>query len=155
LPFVLDDAPLLLSTIPEANFPMTVFPSHLKFCGPIALESAPAEEKDPQLVAWIKRARTIIINLGTLFRWNEQRTKAMADALAILVAEINVQVLWKFHKISDFSDEVFSNAQKYIDGDRIKVKRWLEADPLSSLSTGHVVLSVHHGGANCYHEAVL
>ncbi|SCO42679.1 uncharacterized protein FFMR_06900 [Fusarium fujikuroi] len=31
---------------------------------------------------------------------------------------------------------------------------WLIADPSSLLDTGNIVTSVHHGGSNCYHEAL-
>jgi hypothetical protein len=34
------------------------------------------------------------------------------------------------------------------------MSKWLAVDPVSLLETGDVVVSVHHGGSNCYHEAI-
>lgn len=37
---------------------------------------------------------------------------------------------------------------------RFRLENWLNADPAALLEIGHIILSVHHGGSNCYHEAV-
>jgi hypothetical protein len=42
-----------------------------------------------------------------------------------------------------------------MDEDRVRVVGWLEAEPAAVLTTGRVVCSVHHGGANSYYEAVV
>lgn len=66
----------------------------------------------------------------------------------------NAQVIWKFNKRRDYSDDFLKPIQPYIDSGRVRISNWLEADPFSLLETGHIVASVHHGGSNCYHEAV-
>jgi hypothetical protein len=155
LSFVIKDTPVLAGTMKEANIPMDVYPSYVTFCGPIALDTAPAEEQAPELVSWLKQAPTLLINLGTLFAYSEQRARTMADALSSLLSDTEYQILWKFKKVGDYSDDVFSGIQENIDTERVRMRTWLEADPVSLLQTGHIVLSVHHGGANSYHEAVL
>lgn len=58
-------------------------------------------------------------------------------------------------KQGNYSDEYKKPLQAHLDSGRLKLSTWLEADPTSILESGHVVAFVHHGGANCYHEAVL
>ncbi|KAH7304098.1 family 1 glycosyltransferase [Stachybotrys elegans] len=154
LSFVVKDAPLLISTIPEADLPMDIMPPHVKVCGPLAIDITPAEDLE-QIAVWLKQAPTVLINLGSMFKYNEQRAAAMAGAVAQLLNEQDVQVLWKFEKLGNYNDSVFASVRNYIDSDRLRVESWLDADPMALLRTGHIVLSVHHGGANCYQEAVL
>jgi hypothetical protein len=149
------DAPLLLTTMPEAHVPMEVIPTNVKFFGPTVIDMAPAAEQDAELAAWLKQAPTVLVNLGSLFYYNERRAMEMANALDTLLAETNTQVLWKFNKIGDYGDEPFQGIQKYMNEGRVRLTTWLKADPMSLLATGDIILSVHHGGANCYHEAIL
>ena len=154
--FKVKGALILSSTIPEADFPMDFIPSHIKICGPLAMEITPAEELKP-IIAWLQQAPTILINLGSLFKYNQQRAGVMADAIARLLEEeeLDVQVLWKFNKLGDYDDSVFARIQPHVNSGRLKMERWLQADPLALLRTGFIALTVHHGGANCYQEAVL
>ncbi|CAG9942683.1 unnamed protein product [Clonostachys rosea f. rosea IK726] len=155
LTFVIKDVPVLASTLKEANFPMDFYPPYLKFCGHIAMSQTSAADQDPEMVSWLAQRPTILINLGSLFAYNQRRAQAMADALATLMAETDFQVLWKFKKLGDYGDEVFAGIQKDIDSRRIRIETWLETEPAALLETGHIVLEVHHGGANTYHEAIL
>ncbi|VUC30699.1 unnamed protein product [Clonostachys rosea] len=152
--FVIKDVPVLASTLKEANVPMEYYPPYLKFCGHVAMSPTPAAEQNPEIVSWLAQRPTILINLGSLFVYNQQRAQAMADALATLLAETDFQVLWKFKKLGDYGDEVFAGLEKYIENGRIRIETWLETEPAALLETGHIVLSVHHGGANTYHEAI-
>ncbi|KAI9151444.1 Glycosyltransferase sdnJ [Paramyrothecium foliicola] len=150
--------PLLTMTIPEANLPMGKVPAELTFCGPIVLDTAPAAEQDAELAAWLKRGRgrTVLVNLGTLFRYDEARAGALVGALAKVLETVqDVQVLWKFRKLGDYGDDVLEPLQRFVRDGRLKVESWLKTDPPSLLGTGDVSLFVHHGGANGYHEAVL
>lgn len=65
-----------------------------------------------------------------------------------------MQVLWKFTKYGEYSDDLLSLLQPYINAGRLRMSRWLTVDPVSLLETGDIVASVHHGGSNCYHEAI-
>ncbi|KAK7215947.1 hypothetical protein V2G26_003950 [Clonostachys chloroleuca] len=155
LSFVIKDVPVLASTFKEANFPMDFYPPYLKFCGHIPMSKTSAADQDPEMVSWLAQRPTILVNLGSLFAYNQRRAQAMSDALATLLAETDFQVLWKFKKLGDYGDEVFTGIQKYIDSRRIRIETWLETEPAALLETGHIVLDVHHGGANTYHEAIL
>lgn len=78
----------------------------------------------------------------------------MAEALADFLSKTDVQVIWKVAKEGDYSDEYLTPLKPYIQKDRIRVSKWLAVDPVALLETGDVIASVHHGGSNCYHEAV-
>lgn len=58
-------------------------------------------------------------------------------------------------KDGDYSDDFSLPVKDYISSERLKISSWLTADPTAILKSGNVVAFVHHGGANCYHEAVL
>lgn len=78
----------------------------------------------------------------------------MAQALTALLDKTNVQVLWKFNKHGDYSDDLFTSLKPHLDSGRLKMEKWLTVDPASLLTSGYIVASVHHGGANCYNEAI-
>ncbi|KAJ8113148.1 hypothetical protein ONZ43_g5219 [Nemania bipapillata] len=78
----------------------------------------------------------------------------MALAIEDLLAKTKFQVLWKMAKESTIPDNYTLPAQNAIDQGRLKVTDWLTVGPASLLATGHIVAFVHHGGANCYHEAI-
>lgn len=79
----------------------------------------------------------------------------MSAALADVLSKSTVQVIWKFIKLGDYSDHVLAPLAPFIESDRLRVSNWLAVDPTSMLNTGDIIASVHHGGANCYHETVL
>jgi hypothetical protein len=79
----------------------------------------------------------------------------MSTAIAEVLSKTDVQMLWKFKKFGDFSDEYLRPITPYIDNGRLRLVNWLNVDPASLLNTGDIVASVHHGGSNCYHETVL
>ncbi|KAI9162828.1 Pectin lyase 1 [Paramyrothecium foliicola] len=156
LRFGAEGVPSFMATLPEANLPLEVYRDGTKFFGPVVVETAPAEEQDPDLALWLKRAPTMLINLGSMFQFSRERAEAMIGALTIVLADMqDVQVLWKFRKAGNYSDEVFEPLQGYINNGRLRIETWLKADPVSLLRTGDITVSVHHGGAGCYHEAVL
>ena len=78
----------------------------------------------------------------------------MANALAEVLAKSNVQVLWKLKRQGEYSDEFLEPLRPHIAADRVRVVDWLSADIYSILQTGDVIAFVHHGGSNCYHEAI-
>jgi hypothetical protein len=78
----------------------------------------------------------------------------MSSAIAEVLSKTSLQVLWKFNKIGNYSDEALAPLQPYLKNDRLRMPSWLTADPTSLLETGDIVASVHHGGSNCYHEAI-
>lgn len=66
----------------------------------------------------------------------------------------DVQVLWKLKPTLGTGDEFSGIIGKEVEQGQVKLVEWLDADPLAILRTGNVIYFVHHGGSNCYHEAV-
>lgn len=97
---------------------------------------------------------TRISQVADVWQYDESRAEVMAIAIAALLSSTNYQVLWKFNKLVDFSDDFLVHLKPYLDNERLKMPSWLVADPSSLLDTGNIVTSVHHGGSNCYHEAL-
>ncbi|KAF4983696.1 hypothetical protein FZEAL_912 [Fusarium zealandicum] len=67
----------------------------------------------------------------------------------------NGRILCKMKRLGDFDDSFPEPVRKHVDSGRVRVQPWIKADPTALFATGNVKLSVHHGGAGCYHEAVL
>lgn len=149
-----EDAPWLTQAMRGASLPLDYLPPNLTLVGPIVLSLASAEEQDPETAQWLQRAPTVLINLGSVFAYSEARARTMVAALKTVLERTNVQVLWKVAKAGDYGDEYMEGIRGYVEEDRVRIDRWLKADPAALAHSGHVVASVNHGGANCYHEAL-
>ncbi|KND90772.1 hypothetical protein TOPH_04610 [Tolypocladium ophioglossoides CBS 100239] len=117
--------PWISMAFPDVGLPLDVIPSHVKACAPIVLDIAPAEERDRDCSV-VEEDSTMLVNLAR-----------------------GVQ------KIGAYSDAFLGPVEKYLRNGRLRIEKWLNVDPVSLLNTGDAALSVHHGGANCYREAVL
>ncbi|KAH8170485.1 endonuclease/Exonuclease/phosphatase family protein [Sarocladium implicatum] len=150
------DVPWITMNTEGAALPVEYVPANVTGVGPIVLSSAPAIEQDAELVAWASRRQTILINLGSGFEYMHQWAIPMVKAVADLLdqTEGKVQVLWKFNTNGDVPDGLTANLQPHIESGRLRLSRWLTVDPVALLESGAVAVSVHHGGSNCYHEAV-
>ncbi|KAF4969300.1 hypothetical protein FSARC_3455 [Fusarium sarcochroum] len=144
-----DDVPWITVTAEGASIPVDYIPSNVTVTNPIVLSAAPAVEQDPVLVDWLKKAPTVLVNLGSTVS-----ASTMVQAMAQVLDKTNVQFLWKFNKVVDYSDDVFLPVKGHIESGRLKMEKWLTVDPTSLLESGLISVSVHHGGANCYNEAV-
>jgi hypothetical protein len=144
---------------PDADFPISVIPENVKACGPIYLSTASATDQDPELASWLAQAPTLLINLGSSTDYNEASATEMAGAIQMLLENTNVQVLWKLKRrkyktgVIDFSDDFLGPLSKLL-GSRLRIENWIKIDPAAMMETGNIVASVHHGGGNCYHEAI-
>ena len=147
------NVPWVTMTIPEAGLPLVV-PKEVTECGPIVLDVAKVEDESQELHHWLNRAPTVLINLGSLMKYDEARAKVMAQTIHRVLQSTSVQILWKFTKLGDYSNDFLQPLQLLRDVDRFRLSNWLEVEPASLLQSGQIVLSVHHGGANCYHEAI-
>jgi hypothetical protein len=144
----------LSQSSPDCDFPLSVIPYNVIPCGPIFLSSAPAAKQDAELAAWLENAPTVLINLGSSVNYDELSAMEMAKAIKTLLRRTAVQVLWKFNKRVDFPGDFLADLTDEIQSRRLRLESWIKPDPAALLETGNIVLSVHHGGANCYHEAV-
>jgi hypothetical protein len=145
------------------DFPLPFIPKNVIPCGPIILSTAPAYQQDPDLTAWITRAPTVLINLGSHVDYDEASATKMAGAIkTLLTIMTDVQVLWKFSKrqrvdgtMVDFSDTFLDQLSEESKVGRVRIEKWLAIDPSSMFETGKIVAVVNHGGANSFNEAVL
>jgi hypothetical protein len=141
-------------SLPEIDFPIPVIPESVVPCGPIYLSVASAEAQDPSLTEWLRRAPTILINLGSNVIYDEAGAREIAKAVKMLLDKTQVQVLWKFNKKREFDDGYLNDLQSERTLGRLRLESWLPIDPATLMEAGNVIVSVHHGGANCYHEAI-
>lgn len=161
----------LVPSSPESEYPCRVL-SNVTPCGPILLPTASVGEVDPELDSWLQRGPTILINLGSMLRMDEEMTKKFATGLkTVLEQKPEVQVLWKIRKSGGLP--ILSRGKKKVDcqqtnektdpldilpdevsSGRVKVLNWILVEPLALLQSGRIVCSVHHGGSNSFHEAL-
>ncbi|RYP03313.1 hypothetical protein DL765_010540 [Monosporascus sp. GIB2] len=159
------DLKILVSTLPELDFP-SILPSHVFPCGPILRNSTPISEANPSLAAWLSRGPTVYVNLGSLCRIAEDRAVELAASLKIAFEAAagepgfhKLQVLWKLKKLGKYNtaagSRIYEVLGREIENDRVRIVNWVEAEPIAILQSGHVMCSIHHGGANSYNEAIV
>ncbi|KAI0551673.1 hypothetical protein F4679DRAFT_593066 [Xylaria curta] len=149
------DRPWISQNMPGASIPLVFTPPNVTSVGPIILEDRPVTEQDPELASWLLRAPTVLINLGSLFTYTGEQEITMALAIQHMLAKTNVQVLWKVARENTYSNtDYMLPIRSYIENGRLRIMDWLRVSPVSLLKTGHIIASIHHGGANCYHEAI-
>ncbi|KAH8801461.1 glycosyltransferase family 1 protein [Xylogone sp. PMI_703] len=158
------------SSAPALDFPLHYLPNNVVTCGPIYLSSAPAEIQDPELASWLKLRPTVVINLGSMVDYDKKSAVEMVSAIVqTLNSHSDIQIIWKFNKrvkvdaserssapkansTYPYSDDFLSIASEHLKTGRLRLENWLEIDPAAMMETGNIILNVHHGGANCFHE---
>lgn len=151
--------PTICMSTPECEFPLTVPPANRPFlCGPILLDAPPVSSVDPELAAWLAKAPTVLICLGSHIVMDDLYAGEMAAGLRTLFDQRpDVQVLWKVNRAglpAELGASVLAPVKEEIQQGRLRTVTWLAPDPLALLETGHIVCVVSHGGSNSYHEAV-
>lgn len=152
---------LIPSTV-ECDFPCPNIPSNVTACGPILMPSPRLSTVDSSLTKWLRAKPTVLMCQGSNFVADLAYASQQASALRILLENNSeVQVLWKLNmkgvtvtneeKLHASIAEILS---KEIGEGRIKIEKWLKAEPSAIIASGYIVCSVHHGGANSYFEAV-
>ncbi|EEH48457.1 uncharacterized protein PADG_04536 [Paracoccidioides brasiliensis Pb18] len=147
------NVPWLSPSLVESDYPL-VIPSNVTPCGPIFLSLGSIPERDPELAAWLERAPTVLVNLGSMTTYSQADAEEMVGAIRILLDNTGVQVLWKFFKRHDYSDDFLIPLADDLASGRVRIEGWISVEPASLLESGHIVLSVHHGGSNSFHEAI-
>lgn len=94
------DALLISQTLPGASLPVAKVPANVRAVGAPLLDSAPAAEQDADLVAWLQQP-TVVVNLGSLFKYSEERASIMAESIRWMLQNTDVQVLWKMAPHTD------------------------------------------------------
>ncbi|KAL2064290.1 hypothetical protein VTL71DRAFT_4784 [Oculimacula yallundae] len=142
-------------TLPEIDLPVK-FPVNVHNVGPIVLPEQQLSESNPELLIWLQKGPTVLLNLGTHQEGNADQARGQAMGLRILLnARPDVQVLWKFRAApkSDASEEIEALLGAEIRQGNVRVVNWLDSEPLSILQSGCIKVAVHHGGANSWFEA--
>ncbi|KAF7935514.1 hypothetical protein EAE99_002494 [Botrytis elliptica] len=148
------DYPWISQSSQELEYPLDIIPENVVQCGPIFLSTATAAEQDPELSEWLNNSPTVLINLGSVVDYDHNAATEMAKAIRILLDNATVQVLWKFNKRHPFTDEFLDIISPDLESGRIRMSKWIKVDPAVLLETGNIIASVHHGGANCFYEAI-
>lgn len=161
----------LVGILPELDYPLQVIPENILPCGPIVRPSPPVAQSAPQLARWLARGHTVYVNLGSHCAMSETQACEFAVALKMLFDEAklnynrgtltqDLQVLWKLKKEDVCATETLRNRaqdvlEEELKSDRVRIVDWIECEPISILESGRVILSVHHGGANSFAEAIM
>ncbi|RLL97770.1 hypothetical protein CFD26_101966 [Aspergillus turcosus] len=150
----------LSPALKELDWPMEV-PDNILPCGPILLPTASVEKQDPELASWLRKAPTVLINLGTLYAPDPKVAENIARGLKMFLTSWKgdkVQILWKLPKHPHDEDDVYAQSikplQAEVEADSARIQPWFEVEPMAMLQTGQIVCSVHHGGANSWYEAI-
>ncbi|KAH7031684.1 family 1 glycosyltransferase [Microdochium trichocladiopsis] len=159
---------ILVASMPELDYPLVIH-DHIHPLGPIVGRWEPIRETDPELAAWLARAPTLYINLGSLLLTDEDQALEMAAAVKAVLRRAGeagnedmagLQVIWKLRKYGDYDIKdpkcaMYDILGAEMEADRVRIEKWFIPEPLSILQSGHIVCSVHHGGANSFNEAVI
>ena len=139
----------------EIEFPMFV-PDFLGLYGPIVLDTTPVEASDPELNQWLGRGETVIMCMGTHFRYTESQVKTIISGfLSVVNHDSGTQFLWKLPSKPKFEGLIEEALKNPKDKERFRIVDWLEADPASIMKHPNVIAYIHHGGANSFYEVAL
>ncbi|CAH0025263.1 unnamed protein product [Clonostachys rhizophaga] len=148
------DIPWITMTTNGVSIPLDVVPANVTCAGPILLSVAPAQEQDPELTQWVQRSPTVLIALGSGFKYPLNYAQAMTGAVVDVLSKTDLQILWKFDEDGDYSDDVLAPLAPYIKTGRLRMLNWLTIDIMSLLESGGITAFVHHGGSNCFNEGL-
>lgn len=150
------DVYFITQTPPQFSIPVTARHPHVLDVGPMLIHTGvSAEQQDAELARWVGRAPTVVVNLGSLYEYDDNRARTMASALAVVLREFdNVQILWKYAQKDLLSPSILSTLEHFISAERLKISKWLPIDTLPLLSIPSVIVSVNQGGASSVYEAI-
>ncbi|ESZ94616.1 glycosyltransferase family 1 protein [Sclerotinia borealis F-4128] len=148
------DIHYLLPTAREIDLKLPYIPENITTCGPLTLPSYPLSKTDPELLEWLEKKPTVLVNLGSHVNGNVESNRNIATGIRILLAKnTNMQVLWKLKPSASNFDPAIKEILAPVAG-QVRLVKWLDAEPISILRSGHIIVSVHHGGANSYYESI-
>jgi hypothetical protein len=150
------------ASLAELEYPHVPLPNTV-FAGPIlAPNQSGSIEAYPEIAVFLDGGRTVLINLGSMFKYNREDVTAIAGA--IVAARENLRgrggfrVIWKLPKFSDFKTLL----DEHLGADRadINITEWIDPPALAVLQHPNLSVSVHHGGASecpfpCLHSPLL
>lgn len=147
------DVPWMTQTLPGAHLPMMRMPRNVTLTGPINLAGLEKESYAvKELLDWVQKP-TLLISLGSGFRYAEYQAKVMLEAMQNVLKETDVQILWKLDKLEPFDSQFMETAVRDSAG-RLRIEKWLEVEPPTLLQEGHIVAFIHHGGSGAFHDSL-
>lgn len=162
-----DGVRIMVAFSEDLDYPFSVVPGFITQCGPIVRCARRLADVDAALEEWLSRGPTVYVNLGTQLTVTPAQSLEFALALRDLLDAAGpasrFQILWKVKQKGQKNGElswagdwtaVRDTLLGEIKTDRVRITSWVAADPCSILQSGHIVCSVHHGGANSHHEAL-
>ncbi len=152
-PWIADEE-YLCPSLPELEAPSIFVPSNVTACGPITIPARVFAKSDPDFAGWLQKRPTVLINLGSHMLSEGADAVELAKGVRVVLGRHqDLQILWKLQSV--VTDELKAILGAELEaGGRARVRGWLETDPSSLLHSGHIVCSVHHGGANSFYEAL-
>lgn len=148
------DALYIVSSSRSIEYPIRI-PSNVIEAGPTLLHSSPVEDQDPALATWLSKKPTVLINLGSHFTFSERDAVEMVAAISPFLDQGDIQILWKFNKRPPgFDGRFLDPVRQHIKSGSLRLENWITADIGAVLGSGHIVAVVHHGGGNCFNEAL-
>jgi hypothetical protein len=140
-------------SLPELEYPHVPNPRTV-FAGPI-LSAVPAVAADtyPDLAAFLAQGRTVLVNMGSLFKYTSSDTIAMAEALVAarkaLAGSGGLQVLWKLPGALGFQALLDEHLGPLTQRDGwVRIEEWIEPPALAMLQHPNLAVFVHRGGAS-------
>jgi hypothetical protein len=157
---------ILVNVPRDLDFEISVMPDNIIEVGPLVRAANPVREADPELANWLAQGPTLYINLGTLVDVPEESALEMAralrsflDAASATKALQDLQVLWKLKKKGTYDTDtpksrMFDVLGQELQDGRVRIVKWVEAEPISILESGRIMCFVNHGGANSFAEGI-
>jgi hypothetical protein len=141
---------IIHASLPEIEYPHLLLEGTV-CAGPIFEHVPPIDEVSwPELTRFLDKGKTVLVNLGSIFKYSEKEVEAMAQALVVARERMKdrggFQALWKLPKAGTFKgvlDKVLGEER----GD-ILVQEWIDPPALALLQHPNLVVHVHHGGAS-------
>ncbi|TRM59469.1 hypothetical protein BD626DRAFT_508407 [Schizophyllum amplum] len=147
---VRDNMLCLTGGVPEIDLPFEA-PANLRLCGPICLPAPSLAEADPELLAWLGQAETVVMVLGSHIDYYESQARRVLEGL-LGGAGQDRQVLWKVKEVEQLKGVFDEMLRGEKNPGRVRIVKWLDAAPARVVEHENVVCYVHHGGANSYLE---
>lgn len=159
----LDKLPFMIcASVEEMEFPH-VPGGNVVYPGPILIHVPPLSNTEhPDLVRFLDRKRTIVINMGSNFWYTRADVENIAEAILRArhtlsekaqtdLKTSSFQVLWKLNGKKEYEELLQTKLGEAADD--VHTEEWLDPPALAILQHPNVAALVNHGGANSVHEA--
>ena len=123
---------LVSPEIVDLDFPFTKL-SDFHLYGPIALNSVPIQDLDPQLSNRFDAAPTVLMSIGTRFVHTQAQVRAILRGF-LTALDLEMRVLWKLPHHSLFKDIIGELLPGAEDKEQFMIVDWIPVDPFSIMT---------------------